>query len=273
MASSATPEYVLGHASSELQRLAYQAQYWGEATLEWLRRAAIEPGMRLLDIGCGAGDVSLLAATLVGPTGSVLGVDRSPDAVATATQRATAMGLSQVQFEVASLETFAPDRQFDGIIGRLVLIYLADPVAELRKLLRFVRQGGVVAFFEMDMVACRSVPPVPLVEESMERLRQTFRRAGNTLDLGPRLWRVFRDAGLPDASMMVHWRAEPAPAAPGARLISETTRSLLPMMERFGVARAAEVDVDTLSSRLQAAVVAQDATLLPPAVVGAWARR
>jgi hypothetical protein len=44
------------------------------------------------------------------------------------------------------------------------------------------------------------------------------------------------------------------------------------MMERFGVATAAEVDIETLSSRMQAAVTAQDATMLPPAVVGAWAR-
>src|SRR4029434_5753732 len=93
------PEYVLGHSESELQRLSLQAQYWGEATLELLQRAALAPGVRVLALGCGAGDLSILAATLVGSSGSVVGVDRSAEAIAGATRRANSTGMTQIQFQ------------------------------------------------------------------------------------------------------------------------------------------------------------------------------
>jgi SAM-dependent methyltransferase len=72
------PRYILGHDRDELDRLIDQARFFGDLTEEVLRRAGVEPGMRVLDVGCGTGDVLFLATRLVGPTGAVLGVDRSP---------------------------------------------------------------------------------------------------------------------------------------------------------------------------------------------------
>ncbi|WP_309570182.1 methyltransferase domain-containing protein [Deinococcus sp.] len=63
-----------------------------------LRLAGLREGIRVLDIGCGAGDVSFLARSLVGDCGSVTGVDRSPDAVAAARNRAHSAGLTNVEF-------------------------------------------------------------------------------------------------------------------------------------------------------------------------------
>ena len=266
------PEYVLGHGSSEMERLTLQAQYWGEATLELLQRAGIATGMRLLDLGCGAGDVSLLAAALVGPSGSVVGIDRSADAIATAKARADAAGLLQVEFQLADLEEYGSAQRFDGIVGRFVLLYLADPAATLRKLLKLTRPGGLVAFLEMDLTVARSVPNVALVEKALEWLRETFRRGRVPLDLGPQAWRIFRAAGLSDPSLIVRWKAEPAPGLAGTQYLVETIRSLLPMMERFGVASASDVDIDTLGTRLQEALVAEQGTMLPPCVVGTWSR-
>ena len=272
MNDSPNPQYVLGHGERELQRLSLQAQYWGDATLELLQGAGIGRGMRVLDLGCGAGDVSLLAGTLVGPSGSVVGVDRSAEAIAAATTRAHATGMTQIQFQVAQIDEYGSAQPFDGIVGRFVLLYLADPAAVLRRLLRLVRPNGVVAFLEMDMTVAHTVPSVALFETTVERLRETFRRARVPLDLGPQVWRVFREAGLPDPSLIVRWKAEPAPAMAGTRYLAETVRSLLPMMERLGVASASEVDVETLATRLQEALMAEQATMLPPAVVGAWSR-
>jgi len=270
--TASNPEYVLGHRDEELQRLTLQAQYWGEATLDLLRQAGVAPGMRLLDIGCGAGDVSLLAATLVGSSGSVVGVDRSPDAIAAATTRAKSAGMTQVRFEVANLDEYDSGQPFDGLIGRFVLMYFADPAATLKRLLRLVRPGGVVAFLEMDMTVAHTVPPVALVETAAEWVRETFRRGRVTLDLGPQLWRTFRAIGLSDPAVIVRWKAEPAPAAAGSRYLAETIRSLLPMLERAGVATAAQVDIETLATRLQDALVDAQSTMLPPAVVGTWCR-
>jgi SAM-dependent methyltransferase len=76
--------YALGYSNSEFKRLELQASLIRDLTENVLRRAGIVPGMRVLDVGCGVGDVSLLAAEIVGPSGFVLGVDRSADATAVA---------------------------------------------------------------------------------------------------------------------------------------------------------------------------------------------
>jgi ubiquinone/menaquinone biosynthesis C-methylase UbiE len=145
------PRYILGHDRDELDRLIDQARFFGDLTEEVLRRAGVEPGMRVLDVGCGTGDVSFLAARLVGPTGAVLGVDRSPEAVAVAERRARDAGLGNVSFVVQELSEVTVTAPVDALVGRLVLMYLDDPAAALRRLLEAVRPGGVVAFQEMDM--------------------------------------------------------------------------------------------------------------------------
>ena len=76
--------YLLGSAPRELQRLIRQSQIINPVTERLLRQTAVKQGMRVLDVGCGAGDVSLLAAELVGASGSIIGIDRSPEAIAMA---------------------------------------------------------------------------------------------------------------------------------------------------------------------------------------------
>ena len=97
------PRYILGHDRDELDRLIDQARFFGDLTDEVLRRAGVGPGMRVLDLGCGTGDVLFLATRLVGPTGAVLGVDRSAAAVAVAERRARDAGLGNVSFVVQEL--------------------------------------------------------------------------------------------------------------------------------------------------------------------------
>ena len=85
--------------------------------------------MRVLDLGCGAGDVSMLAAELVGAAGSVVGIDRSQEAIAVARRRARTAELRHVHFEEATVGAFSGTQPFDMVIGRYVLIHQADPVA------------------------------------------------------------------------------------------------------------------------------------------------
>jgi 2-polyprenyl-3-methyl-5-hydroxy-6-metoxy-1,4-benzoquinol methylase len=71
-------EYLLGHSEREIQRLIHQAAILRPITERLFREIALRPGMRVLDLGCGAGDVSMLAAELVGPTGLVIGAIDAP---------------------------------------------------------------------------------------------------------------------------------------------------------------------------------------------------
>src|SRR5437588_4775692 len=90
--------YVLGHSARELERLTAQARLYEPFTMQFFRDAGIQPGMRVLDVGCGSGDVSFLVARMVGPAGEVVGIDRAPAAVETATRRALELLLSNTRF-------------------------------------------------------------------------------------------------------------------------------------------------------------------------------
>jgi ubiquinone/menaquinone biosynthesis C-methylase UbiE len=125
-------EYELGHTDFELRRLNTQARLVDPMTRQFFKSAGIVAGMRVLDIGSGAGDVAFLAAELVGPSGEVVGTDRSPAAVNAATAGAKARSLGHVSFRIGDPTALEFDRQFDAIVGRYVLMFSPDPVAMLR---------------------------------------------------------------------------------------------------------------------------------------------
>src|SRR5262249_18283190 len=105
-------DYVLGHNDREQLRLIRQARILAPLTESFLRSAGIVSGMRVLDSGCGMGDVTMLAAQLVGPTGSVVSIDQDSASIETARRRVSAIGLENVKFHRADLLTFADDELF-----------------------------------------------------------------------------------------------------------------------------------------------------------------
>src|SRR5262252_3747331 len=109
--------YILGHSEAEIRRLQMQAAILRPITERLLRGAGIEPGMRVLDVGSGAGDVALLAAELVGPSGSVIGIDRDARSVALAAHRANLEGLTWAEFRETTVEAFTGGGSFDAVVG------------------------------------------------------------------------------------------------------------------------------------------------------------
>jgi ubiquinone/menaquinone biosynthesis C-methylase UbiE len=114
--------YVLGHSKQELRRLMLQAENLRPITTRLLREAGLERGMRVVDLGCGVGDVALLAAEMVGPTGTVIAIDRNTTAVVTARARAIAAGHANIEFIEGNAGEFAASGICDLAIGRYVLV-------------------------------------------------------------------------------------------------------------------------------------------------------
>lgn len=272
MAPTTACEYVLGHSDSELQRLIEQAAFFGELTADLFRRADIRAGMSVLDIGCGVGDVAFLAASLVGAGGSVLGIDRSAEAVAVARERAAQAGAENISFEVADAAAFRPSRPVDAVVGRLVLAYQPDPAAVLRHLGMLVGPGGTIAFQECDLSSAVTKPALPLFTRMVACVCETYRRANLEADMGSRLHSAFRQAGLPAPQMIAAARVESGPHSLAYAAVAKVVDSAAPMMERLGVATIAELQLDTLEARLRDEVVQADATLFMPTFVGAWTR-
>ena len=159
-------DYAFGHSKHELERLGYQAQIFAPFTRQLFEQAGICPGMRILDVGSGAGDVAFLAAELVGPNGKVVGVDRVGAAVEWATARAHSREIRNVKFREGDPVVMDVDQQFDVVVGRFVLMYYPDPVEAIRKLARHVGPGGLIVFQEFDMANFRSLPNSPICEQA-----------------------------------------------------------------------------------------------------------
>lgn len=117
-----------GIAGRELDRLSVQARMFEPFTRQLFQEAGLRPGMRVLDAGCGSGDVALLAGEIVGPTGVVVGIDRAAAAIARAKARAESQRMSNVQFVEGDPTLIRLDEGFDAIVGRLILMYYADPI-------------------------------------------------------------------------------------------------------------------------------------------------
>jgi SAM-dependent methyltransferase len=129
--ATADPGYALSSSSEhEHERLSRQADWYAPFTRRLLERAGIEPGMRVLDVGCGPGDVSFLCSELVGADGSVVGVERDEQALARARQRVVELGHENVEFVPGDFrDVELPGAPFDALVGRLVLMYQGDPAA------------------------------------------------------------------------------------------------------------------------------------------------
>jgi SAM-dependent methyltransferase len=263
---------VLGHSTAEVDRLITQARVYEPLTRQFLLDAGLETGMRILDVGCGVGDVSFLAARLVGPGGEVVGLDQSSRAIETASQRAQDLGATNVRFVVGDAGAMQLDESFDAAIGRSVLQFSSDPTAMLRKVATYVRPGGIIAFQEVDWSGCRSLPNLPTFSRCVGWGVEAMRGSGADPYIGLKLHSVYTAAGLPAPALSLRAGIGAGPDQPIYASIVGLMRSLLPAMERLEIASAEEVDVDTLGSRISAEAVAEDATVVWVSVIGAATR-
>jgi SAM-dependent methyltransferase len=259
-----------GIGEDEVGRLEIQGRALAPATRMILAEAGIRPGMRVLDLGCGAGDVAFVAVGLVGPDGSVVGVDRSPDALARARLRAGQRGLAQVRFVEGDVNDPAPGGPFDAVVERLVLWTVPDPAALLRRQATVLRPGGLVVPIEVDLSTIRSLPETGLGIQGRSWVVEAFAKAGMSM-LGPRLWAIVQEAGLRPLGMIgVQPHFGPGDEV-GIAFLVETMRAAASLIVGTGVATAEEIGMETLEQRLTDEGQRSQAVRATPMLLSAWA--
>jgi len=272
---SSTTDYVLGHSGFEIARLKVQAAALAHITRRLIRECGIRPGMRVLDIGCGAGDVSILLAEAVGPSGLVVAMDREARAVETARSRAEAAGHRNIEALVAPDDDMPAARPFDAALGRYVLPHQRDPVGMIRRAASAVRPRGVVAFHECPAIyppKNQALPSVTLFEQVASATTAAFLATEPSPDVACRLVTCFVEAGLPSPHLFCECLiGDSTSLIP--RWWALTYRSMLPHIARLGLEPTSVGDPETLVERLEAELAAVRAQVVSNPQISAWAVR
>jgi SAM-dependent methyltransferase len=234
--------YVLGHTDVEVQRLLLQGRLYNDYTEHALRLAGLRPGMRVLDVGCGPGDVSFVAARLVSPTGTVLGVDAAPEMIGLARVRAAEQGLSAVHFTQAAIDAIALDEPVDGI----------------------------VAFSENDITGARSIPDIPLFQQVTTGIVRAFEAMGLNTRFGTTLHTIFADAGLGAPHLTLGTPIGTAAETDILAYAAKVWRLVSPVAQQMGLAIDELADTDNFVSQFREQAIEVNALITMPPIITAW---
>jgi SAM-dependent methyltransferase len=194
--------YLLGHRSSEQERLQQQAEFLVDEANALFDQIGITPGARVVEIGCGPRGCLDLLAGRVGPTGAVVGVEPNGDAVARARRYVDDRGLRNVQvIQADGRSSGLPAEAFDVVTARLVLVNVPQPHEIVAEAFRLVRPGGAVAFHEADAVSRLCDPPLEAWTQLFDVIKAYSRRNGIDIHVARALPRLLGDAGLVDVGV------------------------------------------------------------------------
>ena len=265
-------DYPLGSTDAEHERLIRQGVILAPLTERLFREAGIGPGQRVLDVGSGVGDVAMLAANLVGPSGEVVGIERDASSIARARTRAAEAGFPNVSFVECDVSKIQNAGFFDAIVGRFILQFVPDPVVVLRCLSQVVRPEGVIAFQEVSYAPLLALSThVPLWSACVSVARETILRSGANPEMGVALHQNFQEAGLPEPTMRMEVLLGSAPDF--TLWIYDLLCSLRPQIQKHNVPLEALGDFETLAARLQSELSESKAVSPYVALVGAWSRK
>ena len=193
-----TDDYLLGHSEREWSRLAEQHALWGPLLLEDLQRLGLRAHQRVLEVGCGSGDLLADLARRVG-RGYARGLERDVAAASFAAQRLAGWAaVDQGDLYQADLG------DNDVIVCRWVLSFLADVPAAIRRLVQALRPGGCLVVHDYNHDGLGIWPRHPAIDRVVDAYRQAYRDRGGDLWVAARLPGLLHDAGLHDIRIEPH---------------------------------------------------------------------
>lgn len=269
--------YPLEQSEWEMHRLCRQGDLWRPLTEHVFKLAGVRSGMRVLDVGCGTGDVSLLVADLVGPHGEIVGVDRDPRLLEMARKRLNNVGTTPASFYLQDLSSLTLTGPFDAVVGRAILLYVKERTKLLRTIKHVLKPGGVAVFQEPDpfLSECVMSHPhtSPLFHQCLTWVRTLFEQTGNDAHISQSLARQFEDASFPSSQMQIMgWIGTPS-QTPLYQWMADLIRSQYSLLLQYGITTHEEIGIETLAERLQTEAITSGSSVVTHLLVGIWANK
>lgn len=234
-----------------------------------LLTAGLAPGMRCLDAGCGAGDVSMGLARLVGASGSVAAFDVDDIKIQLARQDADGEQLGNVEFRTSSVDQFEDVAEYDLVYARFLLTHLRDPAGALRRLMRAAKAGGAVVVEDIDHSGVFSHPPSPALERFVGLYNRVVRARGADPEIGPRLPALFREVGLSELHLS---HTQPVFMDGEAKRVHQITLENI-ASALLASSLATDAELEALARALDEFVERPDTIVSFPRIFQVWARR
>lgn len=264
-----TDPYVLATGAAAVRRLHVLHNIYSPVGKRILLQAGLTEGMEVADFGCGVGVVTRMLGQIVGPSGSVTGIDVDGAQLEEAAQWCAQGGLKNTRFVKATAEsTGLPRNTFDLVYCRFLLLHLTEPAACLREMRAVLKPGGIIVVEDGDLASATSV-----ARGATDPFANLFGRLGPTRGLNYSLAKdlhlMVESEGFPQANVEVH---QPA-------IINGRDRSFLkwsveeagPALIDAGITASHELS-ETLAE-MQSAADDPDVLIFPPRMFSVWARK
>jgi ubiquinone/menaquinone biosynthesis C-methylase UbiE len=261
--------YVIHGGGAGSKRMEAVARAYWPTTLPLLQRAGIREGMHCLDLGCGAGDVTIEIARLVGPTGSVVGMDMDSVKLEIGRKRAAQEGLTNLEFRQADVFEWDDDSVYDLIYVRFLLTHLPQCERVVPKLLRALRPGGVLAVEDINFQGYVSHPANSAHDRYVHLYREVVRRRGGDADIGPKLLAMFAAAGTQQLGLSIVYPEHQPGSGKGISLLTMIGISEAVLAEKL----IEESELSAVLSELENYTRDPLSIICGPRVFQIWGRR
>lgn len=210
MVAAEAQHYPLGGTQTERDRLLAQARQYEPAANAFLDRLSIKPGSCAIDIGCGPIGILDLLSQRVGPSGTVVGLEREARFVEMARAEVARRGLTNVTIVQADgIETGLEKGSFDLVHERLVMINVSSREAFLTEMLSLLRPGGTIVLEDVDNVSWLCQPAHPSWTVLLDAFHTIFHVGGGDGFVGRRLPGFLKSAGIEDVQVNITVESPP----------------------------------------------------------------
>lgn len=203
MTTEALKSYPIKGGETGRARLSVLARVLAPTTEKLFERAGSLKGLKVIDAGCGGGDVTFALARHVGPQGHVTGIDLDLEKLKAAHTAAEAQGLSHVRFEASDVTKNWPAADADLVYGRFILTHLKQPQDLLAQAMAALKPGGMILIEDIDIAGRFCYPENAAVEASYQLYMALSRRRGGDPIIGRRLSLLLEEAGFADVGTTV----------------------------------------------------------------------
>jgi ubiquinone/menaquinone biosynthesis C-methylase UbiE len=259
--------YYVAETDETIGRLIRASELLAQDVRDGFRRTDLRPGDKVLEIGCGPLGGLRELSDLVGPQGTVVGVDLDQASLQHARAILERAGRENVRLVHANVNGDPSDElrrlgPFDAAYCRFVLMHQPDPAETLRRIAALLRPGGhVVAHELLEDPPPRSEPAVPEIGQFWSWLREVGQRVGAAPDVARQFHTVCRRAGLREVGQRLFGLVQTRDAWQGIQIWQESVRASGPAIARHGVAPEGEIEV--VRRRLAEAAGWEFAVLFP----------